>query len=260
MAAASNQWAAVGDAVNSLSLVETGVTIVRFSLGMLTGWGTVEFAKRLGPGGYSRRLTELETIINSWDTVLYNLTPAIAGRIEAEHGEGSVALMHVRLKAIKMMFGRLKVRDTNTSFWEKCSLWKTPLSKDYDHVQNVVASADAFFKASTERAMWDLIQSMVGEARQAQHQSMQDATSMATFTSPPSAHAGLGAPSTLPAPVTSRAYHTGTSAGQIPTDVGANTFDQLVQFTVAFLSPFARRRGNLTQRGNQGPPRAYTRV
>lgn len=99
MAAASNQWAAVGDAVNSASLVQMGVTIVQYSLAAVGAWGTWESVKLVtrGPGGYTSGLTELETIIEAWDYVLRNLAPDVAARIDAEAGPGSVALMHIRL-------------------------------------------------------------------------------------------------------------------------------------------------------------------
>lgn len=95
--ASSNQWAALGDAVNSASLVELGVNIVRVSLPVVSVVGAATKVYTRGAGGYCDRLSELDMIIQSWDTFLNRLTPSMEACIDADAGAGSVALMRLRL-------------------------------------------------------------------------------------------------------------------------------------------------------------------
>lgn len=98
MSAASNQWAAVGDAVNSATLLDMGFTVVRLSLQALGVFGAAKFVSR-GPGGYNDRLTELDTIIQCWDEILTHLDSRMIARIEADNGLGSVKMMRDRLNS-----------------------------------------------------------------------------------------------------------------------------------------------------------------
>lgn len=164
-AASTNQWAAVGDAVNSAALVELGFNIVRSSLPYLSVAVGVTKVYSRGAGGYCDRLNELETIIQSWDAVLGDLPPATIARIDADFGPQTVQGLCERLSmwvivvailsatvllilatSIKLLFGRLRATHVKASFWEKIALWKTPLSGEYADVRDMVTSADAHFK------------------------------------------------------------------------------------------------------------------
>lgn len=173
-AASTNQWAAVGDAVNSAALVETGFNIVRASLPYLSvALGATKMYSR-GAGGYCDRLNELEIIIQSWDQILGNLSTAEIAQIDAEIGPNTVRDLCQRLSAlvvvlifnatiplilstsIKVSFGKLKVTHVQASFWDKVALWETPLSYEYDNIRAVVTSTDAHFKVhSTQTCTTD---------------------------------------------------------------------------------------------------------
>ncbi|KAI0676774.1 hypothetical protein C8Q78DRAFT_44866 [Trametes maxima] len=188
MAAASNPWAAVADAVNSLSLADKAIVLVSSSLSAMGALGAARLVSR-GPGGYNAQITDLERILKIWEDFLdpRNLTEAYAAQIDATAGPGSVAIMRERLRIVKFAFATLRADVGKASFWQKCSWGNNELQASMTQVNSAIRWADEDFQRTTENTRRAVILSLAREARDAQQPEGQASGSPPPTTSPPPA-------------------------------------------------------------------------
>ncbi|KAI0363713.1 hypothetical protein BV20DRAFT_975302 [Pilatotrama ljubarskyi] len=220
--AASNQWVAVTDSVSSISLAQMGFAVVSTSLSALSALGAANLVAR-GPGGYRAHITDLEMVIKSWETFLQNLSPSAAARIDADCGPGSVQQMRARERNLNIAMAAFIQQVDRATIWEKCSWRENGLSEALARTQRIIRSADADFRLATDRTKRELIYSMVDDARGAPFLPTPMGTPSMPHAQPrQGVPTGMGPPGPMP-------HHLPT---QMPPDLAASTFDQLVRFTM----------------------------